>query len=318
MSERNRLRNYALGLIAGLIIAFGIGSQFWTPANQLDTSIQRQASKNASEQAKRSDIAVREECAAVLAPPEKRDCIASEAQPYREAERNERDLEAQQVVAIWTRVMGKAAIIGMGVGIVGLFLIFTTFWETRQAAQAGFEANRLTARAQRPWLDFEVKAINALDRVDDALVVRIIVNNLSSYPAHDVRAAACGHFISGHHQARVREIDVMERLDLTDRRGVAFPHQPHEVTTRALIHDPDDVLEKATSEIQARGGQAKLIVGVSYSFEGGVGCTFKEVTAFQAVYAVKVAMETERMDLPGQKQIPVIPFSIDLGSTVAT
>jgi len=52
-------------------------------------------------------------------------------------------IESQQAMALWTRYMGIAAIIGITVGIIGTGLIFFTFWETRKgtrAAQVNSEA----------------------------------------------------------------------------------------------------------------------------------------------------------------------------------
>lgn len=64
---------------------------------------------------------------------------AFEAQ-YRQQEaadnhrRAEADLEAQQTMAKWTRLMGIAAVLGVGLSIVGVYLIWRTWHATRGAA----------------------------------------------------------------------------------------------------------------------------------------------------------------------------------------
>lgn len=134
MLNGDRLRNYTVGFLAGLALAILVGLSLWRGASDLENQITLQAQKEAAQYADPARISV--ECkASSVAAPAQQDCISPESEAASEAERNTYDLEAQQTVAVWTRVMGKAAIIGMGVGIIGLFLIFTTFWETRKAAQ---------------------------------------------------------------------------------------------------------------------------------------------------------------------------------------
>lgn len=72
----------------------------------------------------------------------------------REYERRELDLVAQQKMALWTAVMGVAAMIGMALSAVGVWLVWTTFRETRRQAQiaqdnldALYESERATLHA---------------------------------------------------------------------------------------------------------------------------------------------------------------------------
>ncbi|MEL7728503.1 hypothetical protein AAG612_03090 [Citromicrobium bathyomarinum] len=73
------------------------------------------------------------ECA--IADISRADCDDRIEQAARDAQENTRDLEAQQTMAVWTKAMGLAAVIGMSVGILSLGLIFFTFRETRKGAQ---------------------------------------------------------------------------------------------------------------------------------------------------------------------------------------
>lgn len=148
MANNNRLRNYSLGFFGGLALAFVVGYSLWGPAVELDYKI---AADTKNQSAKYADPAlIGGECDTEVGPDARPgNCIASNKEAAHEAERSSYDLEAQQTVAVWTRVMGKAAVVGMGVGILSLFLIFVTFWETRKAADAGREANNIAKDLQR-------------------------------------------------------------------------------------------------------------------------------------------------------------------------
>lgn len=60
-------------------------------------------------------------------------CVAKANEEWRENERKEQDLVAQQTTAIWTFLMGVAAIVGVTLSALGVYLVWTTFNETRKA-----------------------------------------------------------------------------------------------------------------------------------------------------------------------------------------
>lgn len=60
-------------------------------------------------------------------------CVAEAANEARKNERDEQDLVAQRVTALWTYIMGTAAVVGMVLSAVGVFLVWTTFRATREA-----------------------------------------------------------------------------------------------------------------------------------------------------------------------------------------
>jgi hypothetical protein len=188
MSDSNRLRNYMLGFLAGLTLASVVGYSFWTAASKLENQIALQTQKEAAQYADPAYVGV--ECETAAAPPSSRDnCITAEQEAANEAERNSYDLEAQQTVAVWTRVMGKAAIVGMGVGILSLFLIFVTFWETRKAADAGREANAIAKDQQRARIVVSAR-LEARNLAESQIVLSC--ENLGLSPALNVR---CGTMI---------------------------------------------------------------------------------------------------------------------------
>lgn len=53
--------------------------------------------------------------------------------------RNYADLVAQQRSALWTAIMGVAALIGMALSALGVWLVYTTFREAKRSADAAFE-----------------------------------------------------------------------------------------------------------------------------------------------------------------------------------
>lgn len=60
-------------------------------------------------------------------------CAGKADEAKREGQRKEQDLAAQNITAWWTKIMGIAALIGMGLSAVGVWLVKTTFDETRLA-----------------------------------------------------------------------------------------------------------------------------------------------------------------------------------------
>ena len=77
------------------------------------------------------------------------DCVTKARNEATAYNREQQDLVAQRVTALWTKLMGGAAIIGMGLSAFGVFLVWTTFNATR-------EANVIANEANRPWLELVI------------------------------------------------------------------------------------------------------------------------------------------------------------------
>lgn len=77
---------------------------------------------------------------------------SEEAQKENDKRRDYANLVAQRSSALWAKIMGIAALIGMGLSFIGVALVWTTFRETRKV-------NELTREAQRAWLIFDVNVI---------------------------------------------------------------------------------------------------------------------------------------------------------------
>lgn len=133
MPKGNRSRGDKAGLAFAIIIALLLGSLIWWQASAEETRAHVEAQDRAADEANAAGIGVIAKC--VVAELSEEDCAAEAEREARPDQRDEYDLEAQRTMAAWTRAMGIAALIGMGVGIAGLGLIYTTFRETRRQAQ---------------------------------------------------------------------------------------------------------------------------------------------------------------------------------------
>jgi hypothetical protein len=102
------------------------------------SSVSRQVQSEASDRADKyredADRYIERRCIR-LAFPAREDCTRQADQSARENQRVEFDLAAQRITAWWTQVMGVAALIGMALSAVGVWLVWVTFRETRLAAE---------------------------------------------------------------------------------------------------------------------------------------------------------------------------------------
>ena len=145
MSENDWRRKYTIGLITAGVLAAFVSGWLWTSTDSLQARIEHHTAEQIAHYTQTANVAVERKCA-YISETERLECVEEERQTAHETERNERDLEAQRIMALWTRTMGIAAVIGMGVGMFGLGLIFTTFRETRRAADAAYGAVAETRR----------------------------------------------------------------------------------------------------------------------------------------------------------------------------
>ncbi|MBK6491889.1 MAG: hypothetical protein IPF97_09430 [Sphingomonadales bacterium] len=109
------------------------------------------------------------------------DCIAEARQSQRENEREEQDLAAQKVTAWWTKIMGVAALIGMGLSAVGVWLVKTTFDETRRSNEIA-----LASAAHQFSADLKVESAQ-IDIMDSAVMLDMTIINSGSTVAHNVK-----------------------------------------------------------------------------------------------------------------------------------
>lgn len=116
--------------VAGLSLLLFAGYALFSALSWHSTSLENEAAQRTNIHAQNAENRIERVCLSPIAEP---DCVEDARQAQRENEREEQDLAAQKVTAWWTKVMGMAALIGMALSAVGVWLVKTTFDETRKA-----------------------------------------------------------------------------------------------------------------------------------------------------------------------------------------
>ena len=205
------LRSYR-GIVATLVGLAWIFS-FYFIVDDLG-SVSRQAEANASDRAEeyRQDAEryVERRCLR-LAVPAAEDCAREAYQAARENQRIEQDLAAQRMMAWWTQIMGVAALMAMAISTVGVWLVWTTFRETKRTADAAFNANDIARHGMkeqlrpylypaRGWFEMsehlptalvEIKNFGQSPALETESWIHIWVE---CFPLHDPLPAAPPHF----------------------------------------------------------------------------------------------------------------------------
>jgi hypothetical protein len=140
---------FAFGLAAVALAAVVGALLLITSTHRNHVSIAQQAEARANAYTDQARIAVEGGCRR-LSVEGRPDCINQAYEAAREGQRKEYDLEAQLVTSAWTRAMGIAAIYGTAFGVIGVGLVWLTFWEARsqtRVARREYGRARLEARA---------------------------------------------------------------------------------------------------------------------------------------------------------------------------
>jgi hypothetical protein len=162
MPEGDRKRSFKAGLVAGassgLLIVL-VASLWIGLINQ--QRYREEAANNTRQYAEYSKQKARESCVGVPAA-QLPHCLAKagiESKIERsDYQHNEVDLIAQRQAALWTGVMGIAALVGVGFSIAGVVLVWSAFQEARrqaEAAEGSLEVQREAVALQlRPYVMF--------------------------------------------------------------------------------------------------------------------------------------------------------------------
>jgi hypothetical protein len=139
--DRGKFAKIGLGLLFAVIFATGIiGYGLWESAKY-----ERQSNTNTNHYSEYTRKKIAETCVAIT-PVEKAKCMYEARDQEREYQYNQSDLVAQRKSALWAYIMGLAAVIGMALSALGVWLVKTTFDETRKA-------NLLTKRNARAFVE---------------------------------------------------------------------------------------------------------------------------------------------------------------------
>jgi hypothetical protein len=128
----------------------------------------------------------------------------------REYRYNQNDLAAQRKSALWAHIMGLAAVVGMALSALGVWLVKTTFDEARKSNDIARESME---RQLRAYISLElIEPINI--GVDMRIICPIYVKNYGQTPAYDFQIVA--NFVAGgkaiEWQADVRDLHLAKDL----------------------------------------------------------------------------------------------------------
>jgi hypothetical protein len=145
VEKRNRISVWLLGGIATLFcVTAAIYAYSWGISKQAE--YEWTANENAR---KYANYTYGPERSACLREPIQNQpyCIAQADDKKRDYQRNEDDLIAQKSTAVWTFLMGCAAIVGVALSALGIFLVWTTFRATREGNNIAREIGEAQVRA---------------------------------------------------------------------------------------------------------------------------------------------------------------------------
>jgi hypothetical protein len=190
--------------IASFIAAGGIGFGLWKQAEY-----EWQAEQHSAEQAGHAANYVRHRCVGSVIL-DKVDCATKARAEQRAYQRNEQDLVAQKVTAVWTSLMGGAAILGMMLSAVGVYLVYTTFNETRKSNEI---AKQTAADQLRPY----VYITNEFMELESGCAkVKLHLQNFGQTPAKNVVVRLRG-FVHFYYRAHIpKDVRKMEKRIFCD------------------------------------------------------------------------------------------------------
>lgn len=178
MSKRRRRAEHRRWVIAGWII---LGGAVWT-LGTVALVQHNQAYLNAQhEQAAARRESGGEHCWSVG--PFGPLCIKDEEATASESERAEDDLKAQKDMANWAVWIAVFTALQIGVGLLGVGLVYNTLRATRKANRI---ARRSAERQLRAYIDVRPGGITTADNLGDAIGF-VTIKNVGQIPATEVR-----------------------------------------------------------------------------------------------------------------------------------
>lgn len=165
-----------------LILAIAVSALFLLvrDLSYVDSAI-NDAAKTASKKYQRDASSVITEHCSNLSSLAQSNCVERAYEFAREGQRKEQDLAAQKVTAWWTKIMGVAALIGMALSAVGVWLVKTTFEETRRSADAAVRAVEAA---------ITVNAFDVFINSNAPFNARLPLENIGGSVAHDLEVVA--------------------------------------------------------------------------------------------------------------------------------
>ena len=155
------------------------------------------------------------------------DCAAKAREVARESQRKEQDLAAQNITAWWTKVMGIAALFGMAISALGIWLVKTTFDETRRSNEIARES---LVTSNRAWLRVTADTDIRIKFYNDSIDARAFFNveNIGKSVAKEVKMFAIFQIIGGGDIVGFGKHQLPNPIYTSDRNGLSiWPGKDH-------------------------------------------------------------------------------------------
>jgi hypothetical protein len=159
MSDSSRVNISKTGLILGLLLAIAICVGWIGYGLSKSAEYERQADNQRSKYAQYTRNKIAETCVGISGIKLNK-CRYEAFDAQREHANNQSDLVAQRQSALWASIMGAAAVIGISLSAIGVWLVKTTFDETRKSNDI---AKSVSAGVLVPKFTFKGKSIIATD-----------------------------------------------------------------------------------------------------------------------------------------------------------
>lgn len=150
-------------------------------------------------------------------------CVDEAFEAKREYEANQYDLEAQRKSALWAYIMGAAAVIGMALSAVGVWLVKTTFEETRKANHIAGDIGFKQLRAYVTVENAIQSDASFTGDNDGFLPVCLTLHNSGSTPATDVRVNLRKNVVIDRKAAHVEETFTSPDIGGQARQNIDLP-----------------------------------------------------------------------------------------------
>lgn len=160
MSRGDRVGTTKTGLVFGLIAAIVMCVIFIGYGLREGAKYERQANNMSAEYSEYTREKIAKTCVGIPSL-EAAKCRYNSFDAQREYEHNQRDLIAQKQSALWAYIMGAAAVIGMALSAFGVWLVKTTFDETRRSNEIAAKTAHNQLRAYVTQQTAKVRRLRA-------------------------------------------------------------------------------------------------------------------------------------------------------------
>lgn len=187
MSERNRNSIYHTWIALGLLLLAVLIWLVWGFASQ-QTESRIRGEQSTDAHIEYAEDRIDEECL-TLDGMALRDCIHQEIEASRDHNRANQDLQAQQEMALFTKIMGATAVVGLVLGAGSVVLIFLTLSETQRMASDAREIGQAQVRAYMNLVVDGVEFRPVQNPDGSNLIIRFMcsIRNTGQSPASNVQ-----------------------------------------------------------------------------------------------------------------------------------